>query len=550
MKYIYSTYLALTILCGFSCQSQNNNMKKIETGEYTGDSSRLEIYAPFELTTDISMLSASQKKMLPLLINAAKIMDTLFWMQSYGEPEPLLIAIESEKVREFARINYGPWDRLADNAPFLSAFSEKPAGARFYPSDMTRAEFEAAELEGKDDPYTLVRRDDAGELTTIPYHEEYRPWLERASGFLKEAASMAENESLKHYLNLRAEALMNDQFTKSDEAWLDISDNTLDIIIGPIENYEDHLYNYKTAYEAYVLVKDREWSQRLEKYVSYLAELQESLPVPASLKAEKPGTDAQLNAYDAVYYAGDCNSGSKTIAVNLPNDETLQQEKGTRRSQLKNAMQAKFELILEPIADVLIAPEQRKHITFEAFFANTMFHEVAHGLGIKNTINGKGTVREALQEEFSWLEEGKADILGLYMVDYLYDKGVITEGNLEDYYTTFMASIFRSVRFGASSAHGKANMLRFNYFLEHEAFSRNPSDGTYRVNMDKMKEAIVSLSRTILELQGNGDKAAVARLSQETGVIRSQLQSDLDRLTELGIPVDIVFRQGMEYIFD
>src|SRR5690606_2006355 len=414
-----------------------------------------------------------------------------------------------------------------DNAPFLSAFSEKPAGARFYPSDMTRAEFEAAELEGKDDPYTLVRRDDAGELTTIPYHEEYRPWLERASGFLKEAASMAENESLKHYLNLRAEALMNDQFTKSDEAWLDISDNTLDIIIGPIENYEDHLYNYKTAYEAYVLVKDREWSQRLEKYVSYLAELQESLPVPASLKAEKPGTDAQLNAYDAVYYAGDCNSGSKTIAVNLPNDETLQQEKGTRRSQLKNAMQAKFELILEPIADALIDPAQRKHITFEAFFANTMFHEVAHGLGIKHTINGSGTVREALQEESSWLEEGKADILGLYMVDYLFEKGVITEGSLADYYTTFLASIFRSVRFGASSAHGKANMLRFNYFLEHDAFTRNETDGTYSVDMEKMKAAVVSLSRKILELQGNGDKEAVVRLGQESGVIQPGLQVDL-----------------------
>lgn len=550
MKHNYSTFFAITLISLFSCQSQKNNMEKVVVGELTVDSTRLGIYAPFELTTDISKLSETQKKMLPLLINAAKIMDTLFWFQAYGEPVPFLHVIESEKVREFARVNYGPWDRLANNEPFLSAFSSKPAGARFYPADMTKEEFEASNVEGKDDPYTLVRRNDEGELTAIPYHEAYKPYLERASGFLRKAAAISENESLQRYLNLRAEALLTDQFTQSDKAWLDLENNTLDIIIGPIENYEDHLYNYKTAYEAYVLVKDKEWSQRLEKYVSYLTELQESLPVPARYKAEQPGTDAQLNAYDAVYYAGDCNAGSKTIAVNLPNDETLQKEKGTRRSQLKNAMRAKFELILEPIADVLIAPEQRKHITFEAFFANTMFHEVAHGLGIKNTINGKGTVREALQEESSWLEEGKADILGLYMVDYLYKKGVITEGSLEDYYTTFIASIFRSVRFGASSAHGKANMLRFNYFLEQEAFSRNESDGTYRVDMENMKAAIVSLSRTILELQGNGDKAAVARLSQETGVIRSQLQSDLDRLTELGIPVDIVFRQGMEYIFD
>lgn len=547
---IYITFLAITLISLYSCDDSQELSETVPIGDYIGDSARLEIYAPFDLTTNMSVLTDTQKKMLPLLINAAQVMDTLFWLQAYGEPGPFLDAITSDKVRHFARINYGPWDRLADNQPFLSAFGAKPAGARFYPADMTRAEFEAADLAGKDDPYTLVRRNAEGELETIAYSEEYHPYLQRASGYLKEAAALSENASLKQYLNLRAEALLTDDFTRSDEAWLDITDNTLDIIIGPIENYEDHLYNYKTAYEAYVLVKDRAWSQRLEKYVSYLTELQESLPVPDAYKAEAPGTDAQLNAYDAVYYAGDCNSGSKTIAVNLPNDETLQKEKGTRRSQLKNAMQAKFELILVPIAGVLIAPEQRKHITFEAFFANTMFHEVAHGLGIKNTIDGSGTVREALQEESSWLEEGKADILGLYMVDYLYDKGVIEEGNLEDYYTTFLASIFRSVRFGASSAHGKANMLRFNYFLEHEAFSRDDSDGTYRVDMEKMKAAVASLSRIILELQGNGDKTGVARLGLESGVIGNQLQSDLDRLTELGIPVDIVFNQGMDYIYE
>ncbi len=549
MKNIYSTlciFLVITLFGCISCEMTDENMKSMSVGAYTGDSARLGIYAPFTLTTDLTVLSEAERKMIPLLIEAARVMDTLFWKQAFGDPAPFLQSIESEEVREFARVNYGPWDRLADNTPFLSAFDAKPAGSQFYPEDMTKAEFEAAVLPGKTDPYTLVRRDSEGNLITTPYHVAYKPYLERASNYLKEAADLAENTSLKTYLNLRAEALLNDQFTRSDESWLDIENNTIDIIIGPIENYEDQLYNYKTAYEAYVLVKDREWSARLARYVNYLTELQESLPVPPEYKAEEPGTDAQLNAYDAVYYAGDCNAGSKTIAVNLPNDETLQKEKGTRRSQLKNAMQAKFELILEPIADVLIDPAQRKHITFEAFFANTMFHEVAHGLGIKHTINGSGTVREALQEESSWLEEGKADILGLYMVDYLFEKGVITEGSLEDYYTTFLASIFRSVRFGASSAHGKANMLRFNYFLEQEAFKRNDTDGTYSVDMEKMKSAVVSLSRKILELQGNGDKEAVVRLGQESGVIQPGLQADLDRLTELGIPVDIVFRQGEE----
>src|SRR5690606_22068195 len=422
MKFIYSTFLVTTLLVTFSCETTKESTEIMQVGDYIGDSSRLEIYAPFKLTADMSVLTESQKQMLPLLIEAAKVMDTLFWYQAFGQPDPFLNAIASDKVREFARINYGPWDRLAENRAFLSAFGAKPPGARFYPEDMTKEEFEAADLPDKRGLYTLIRRDDNGNLVSVPYHEEYRPYLERASSYLRQAASISENASLKRYLELRAEALLTDQYSESDRAWLDMTDNTIDIIIGPIENYEDHLYNYKTAYEAYILVKDKEWSQRLEKYISYLTELQESLPVPTAYKSEAPGTDAQLNAYDAIYYAGDCNSGSKTIAVNLPNDETLQQEKGTRRSQLKNTMQAKFELILNPIADELIAPEQRKHITFEAFFANTMFHEVAHGLGIKNTINGLGTVREALQEESSWLEEGKADILGLYMVDYLYGK--------------------------------------------------------------------------------------------------------------------------------
>jgi len=541
MKFIYSTFLVTTLLVTFSCETTKESTEIMQVGDYIGDSSRLEIYAPFKLTADMSVLTESQKQMLPLLIEAAKVMDTLFWYQAFGQPDPFLNAIASDKVREFARINYGPWDRLAENRAFLSAFGAKPPGARFYPEDMTKEEFEAADLPDKRGLYTLIRRDDNGNLVSVPYHEEYRPYLERASSYLRQAASISENASLKRYLELRAEALLTDQYSESDRAWLDMTDNTIDIIIGPIENYEDHLYNYKTAYEAYILVKDKEWSQRLEKYISYLTELQESLPVPTAYKSEAPGTDAQLNAYDAIYYAGDCNSGSKTIAVNLPNDETLQQEKGTRRSQLKNTMQAKFELILNPIADELIAPEQRKHITFEAFFANTMFHEVAHGLGIKNTINGLGTVREALQEEFSWLEEGKADILGLFMVDYLFDKGVITEGSLDDYYTTFLASIFRSVRFGASSAHGKANMLRFNYFYDHDAFTRNAEDGTYRVNMDKMRDAVASLSRLILELQGNGDKEGVASLGQESGHIGAQLQADLDRLMAKGIPVDIRF---------
>ena len=327
-------------------------------------------------------------------------------------------------------------------------------------------------------------------------------------------------------------------------AWLDMKTNTLDIVIGPIETYEDQLYGYKAAHEAYVLVKDMDWSKRLEKYAQYLPELQESLPVDPKYKTETPGTDTELNAYDVVYYAGDCNAGSKTIAINLPNDEQVQLEKGTRRLQLKNAMRAKFDKVLIPISKELIDPSQQKHITFDAFFSNTMFHEVAHGLGIKNTIDGSGTVRKALKEHSSSLEEGKADILGLHMIRQLHEKGEVTS-DLMDHYVTFMAGIFRSVRFGASSAHGKANMIRFNYFAEKGAFEYDSETGYYKVNREKFEQATEDLSRLILKIQGDGDYAGAGDLIKTKGIIGADLQKDLDKLSTAGIPVDITFEQGL-----
>ncbi|GAB4235385.1 MAG: hypothetical protein Tsb0034_09540 [Ekhidna sp.] len=508
---------------------------------------KLAIYKEVKLTTDISVLSDAEKKMIPLMIEASKIMDDLFWYEAYGNKDSLLNSLEDEAAKKYALINYGPWDRLDNNQPFIDGVGAKPAGANFYPVDMTKEEFEAAELTEKQSLYTFIRRDESGNLITVPYNEMFSEQVQRASQLLRQCADLAEDEGLKTYLTLRADALLNDDYRDSDMAWMDMKTNGLDFVVGPIENYEDQLYNYKAAHEAYVLVKDKSWSERLAKYAAFLPELQAGLPVDDQYKAESPGTDADLNAYDVVYYAGDCNSGSKTIAINLPNDEQVQLEKGSRRLQLKNAMQAKFDHILLPISEVLIHPDQRKHITFDAFFGNTMFHEVAHGLGIKNTINGKGTVRNALKEHSSALEEGKADILGLYMITQLHEKGEI-EGDLNDYYVTFMAGIFRSVRFGAASSHGKANMIRFNFFNEYGAFAKDEATGTYRVDFEKMKEAMDALSELILTLQGNGDYEGVAALVAEKGKIGDTLQSELDRLAEQNIPVDIVFEQGVEVL--
>lgn len=538
--------IILTVL--FSCKEdkEDRKPKKQVTVEenMTAMQKNLNKYVSFKLTSDVSVLSENERKMLPILIKAAEKMNALFWYDAYGDKNELLSGISDEDTKKFVEINYGPWDRLDGNSSFVDGIGKKPAGANFYPKDMTKEEFETFTDKSKSSLYTFIRRNDDGDLITVPYHKQFEAEVNEVSGLLLEAAVLAEDEGLKKYLELRAQAFLDDNYQPSDLAWMDMKTNTLDIVIGPIESYEDQLFGNKAAHEGYVLIKDQEWSGKLARFAAFLPELQVGLPVDDVYKQETPGTDSDLNAYDVVYYAGDCNSGSKTIAINLPNDEEVQLQKGTRRLQLKNAMRAKFDKILVPISEYLIEEGQRKHITFDAFFANTMFHEVAHGLGIKNTINNKGTVRSSLKELASALEEGKADVLGLYMVQQLHKKGEI-EGDMKDYMTTFMTSIFRSIRFGASSAHGKANMIRFNFFKEKEAFTKN-EDGTYKVNYDKMEGAMKDLSNLILTLQGNGDYDGVAKLVAEMGKISEDLQSDLDKLSNANIPVDVIFEQGIE----
>ena len=514
---------------------------------------KLAKYTDFRLTADVSTLSDAEKQMIPLLIEAAQHMDTAFWLQAYGERDALMRGLdgldEADKLKRYADINYGPWDRLKDNESFVPGIGPKPPGANFYPEGLTADELTSAaeSNEALLSQYTMVRTDDAGELTAVPYSEFFAEQYQAAADKLRQAAELAQDAGLKKYLELRAEALLSDEYLDSDLAWMDMKTNGLDVVIGPIESYEDKLLGRKTSNEAYVLVKDRAWSDRLSKYAEMLPGLQEGLPVADEYKQETPGTDSDLNAYDVVYYAGDCNAGSKTIAINLPNDERVQLEKGTRRLQLKNAMRAKFDKILVPISGVLIDEGQRGHITFDAFFGNTMFHEVAHGLGIKETITGNGSVRNALGANASALEEGKADVLGLYMVTQLHGQGEI-DGDLMDNYTTFLASIFRSIRFGSASAHGVANLIRFNFFQEMGAFSRDEATGTYKVDPDKMQEAGNALSEKILVLQGNGDAAAVEAFVAQYGVETEQLRADLDRLSAEGIPVDITFTQGVDVL--
>ena len=506
-------------------------------------------YAVVPLKADLSGFDENGKRMIALLVQAAQVMDDLYWQQSWdGDRAALLQRAPDAGTRDLVALNFGPWDRLNEDKPLLEGIGPRPPGATFYPADMTTQEFEQADLADKASWYTLLRRDANGKLVTVPYHVAYKADLERAAGLLREAAKLSADASFASYLELRAKALLDDDFQASDLAWMDMKSNPVDIVIGPIESYEDALFGYKTAYEGIVLVKDQEWSQRLARFAQFLPELQRGLPVPDKYKAQMPGSNADLNAYAAVYYGGDANVGAKTIAINLPNDEEVQLQKGTRRLQLENVMQAKFDAIMLPIAKQLVADDQLQHVTFDAFFQNTMFHEVAHGLGIKNTLDGKGTVSEALKDQASSFEEGKADVLGLHMAQKLADKGEMDKAKLLDNYVTFLAGIMRSVRFGAADAHAKANMVRFNFFAEQGAFSRDAQTGRYRVDAEKMRKAIDALSAKLLTIQGDGDYAGAKQLTDTLGVIEPDLAADLKKLEAAGIPVDIRFQQGLDVL--
>lgn len=569
--------------------------------------SRLRMYKKFSLKTDTALLSTAERECITHLIKAAEIADGIFWKQTIGDKKTFLKSIKDTTERKFAEINYGPWDRLNNDEPFLKGYGPKPVGVNFYPNDFSIQGMDSNVLKFIREPYGIVRdfklpgpinpqKQQDGPIIPEPmglpldgvngkryqaikYGEFYRGDVMKMIDEIGVAANaiIKEDPEFCQYLRERMGALMMDDYIISDIKWLGLRGH-LDLIIGPIENYEDKLLGAKTSYEAYVLVRDKAWGAKLDKFIAYLPMLQASLPVADEFKPVlnsgqesgigepinepgfppmiKPSSSlSSLAVFDVVYYGGDCNAGSKTIAVNLPNDEVLQKHFGTRRSQLKNTMQAKFENMVLPISAIVIAPSQQKYINFNAFFSNVMFHEVAHGLGVKNLVNNNIiTVRNALGVDYSAIEECKADVLGLYMVTQLFDKKEL-EGSLDDYYVTFVASVFRSVRFGASSAHGKANMIIFNTLLRDEAIvleqkGKSAGDGGlekrhYKVNIEKMRQVISDLAAELLMLQGNGDVAGVKTMLAIRGGIDTSMMIDLKRIEKAGIPIDLIFDQGI-----
>ena len=509
---------------------------------------KVEGYAPFELSSPlVSGLTENEKEIVQIFFKLADITDDLFWKQTFGD-KTLIDGIEDPYAREFAYINYGPWDRLDDNKPFVKGYGAKPDVCTYYPADMTADEFEAFDDPDKLSWYTVVRRDENGKLKSVPYHVEYAAEVEEMCTLMQKAADLAEDPGLKNYLLKRIEAFRTDDYLESDLAWMDMKESNIDIVVGPIESYDDKFQETKTSYESYILLKDNERSKDLAKFVAMLPELQKELPCRPEYKTFVPGTSSDLNVYDAVYYAGDGNAGSKTIAINLPNDERVHALKGTRRLQLRNVMKAKFDKIMLPIGEQVLSKEDMEHLKFDAFFWNVTFHEVAHGLGVKETIDGKGTVDAAMGTEKTSWEEAKADILGLFMVCRLVEKGEITNITVEDALTTYIAGIFRSVRFGAASSHGKANMMCFNYMQQQGAFSKN-EEGKYTIDYAKAREAMNSWADLILTTQGDGNVEFAADFRAKNGGITPVLQQDLDRINAAGIPKDVRFIQGPDVLF-
>ncbi|MDY3267905.1 MAG: Zn-dependent hydrolase [Phocaeicola sp.] len=523
----------------FSCstQQQESPMK-----------AKVEEYAHVELKSDlVNGLNEKEKELVKIFFQVGEITDNLFWKQTFGD-KSVLDTITDSYAKEFAMIHYGAWDRLDNNKPFLLGYGEKLDVCNYYPHDITSEEFDALEDENKNSWYTVIRRNDDGSLKSVWYHDEYADEIGRICSLLEKAVTLAEDPGLKNYLEKRIEAFKTDDYLESDLAWMDMKDSKVDFVTGPIESYDDMFRETKASYESFILLKDEARSKDLAKFVSMLPALQKELPCEPEYKTFVPGTSSDLNVYDAVFYAGDCNAGSKTIAINLPNDERVHAMKGTRRLQLRNSMKAKFDKILMPIGELVVTPEQQKYLNFDAFFWNVTFHEVAHGLGVKQTINTNESVDAVMGTEKTSWEEAKADILGLFMVTKLVEMGEITNITAEDAITTYIAGILRSVRFGAASSHGKANMMCFNYMEKAGAFTRN-AQGQYVIDFQKAKDAMNGWASLILKTQGDGNVEFATKYREENGGITPALQADLDRINSAGIPRDITFIQGEKVLF-
>jgi hypothetical protein len=512
--------------------------------------SKIKRFAPTEITGDISKLSDGDKKALAKLIEVAKIFDQLYIRQVWSGNEAVLQKLENDTTAEgklrlhYFNINMSPWSNIDGNEPFVDGVPKiKPPMANYYPEDMTKKEFDSwlkklpkAEQEKATGYFTVIRRDEKGKLKIVPYFEEYITLLSKASFLLKDAAELTDNPTLKAFLTKRANAFVTNDYYESDVAWMDL-DSPIDVTIGPYEVYLDDLFNYKAAFEAYINLRDDAETAKLTKFSKYLQEVENNLPINPKYRNPKLGALSPIRVVDELIIGGEARAGVQTAAYNLPNDERVIKEKGSKRVMLKNVQEAKFNKVLVPIAGAVLDPADQSKLSFDLFFTHILAHELMHGLGPHNIIvkGKKTTVRQEMKELSSALEEAKADISGLFMLQYLMDKGMI-ENASDKLYTTYLASIFRSVRFGINEAHGKGTALQFNYLKDEGAITYNEAKGTFAVT-PKMKDAVKKLTGEIMTIQAEGSYVKAKKLLDTYGVLRPEVKSALDKLGD--IPVDI-----------
>ncbi len=509
--------------------------------------------APTPLEVDVSGLNAGDRTALIKSIQAARVIDDIFLQQLWSGNEGLYRQLREDtsalgKARlNMFWINKGPWSDLDGHRAFLPGVPErKPLGANFYPEDMTREEFEqwvagfpSKQAEEAKSFFTVIRRDPQRQLEIVPYYSAYKDDLERAANFLREGASATNNTSLKHFLETRAAAFLNDDYYESDLAWMDL-DAPVEVTIGPYETYNDELFGYKAAFEAYVCIRDEAETEKLKGLSNHLQDVENNLPIDPGYRNPKLGSTTPIRVVNEVLSAGDGNHGVQTAAFNLPNDERVIQQKGSKKVMLKNVQHAKFDRTLIPISRIVLPTSAQDQVSFDWFFTHILAHELSHGIGPHQiTVNGKtSSVRQELRELYSTIEEAKADVTGLFMVQYFFDKGILPGGEESErkLYDTFLASSFRTLRFGITEAHGRGMALQFNYLVDHGAFIARP-DGRFEVNFEKIKESVRTLTHDLMTVEAGGDYAGAKKMLDGLGVMRPVLTRALDHLR--GIPVDI-----------
>jgi hypothetical protein len=542
-----------TALCVFLPQvALAQKGRAAQPGELAELNAKIRRFAPTVITADTSRLSAGDRRALQKIVEAARLFDPLFLRQVWSGNVALKTRLEADKTPlgrarlHYFQINDGPWSQLDDNVAFLAGVpEEKPATAAHYPDDMTKQEFETwlatlpeSEKQKATGFFWAVRRDAAGKLKLVPYSEEYRAFLVPASALLRQASELTDNATLRNFLSKRADAFLSDNYYESDVAWMEL-DAPIDVTIGPYETYSDGVFGYKAAFESYVTLRDEVETAKLGRFSGLLQDLENNLPIEPRYRNPKLGAAAPIRVVNVVYSSGEGNSGVQTAAFNLPNDEKVVNEKGSKRVMLKNVQEAKFQKTLVPISRVVLSPADQRKVSFEAFFTHVLAHELMHGLG-PQTINVGGretSVRQELKDAHSAIEEAKADITGLWALQYLMDKGTLDRGLEQSLYTTFLASAFRSVRFGVKEAHGRGVAMQFNYLTDEGAIKYDPATKTFSVVPARIKEAVRKLTGELLTIEAEGSYDRAKAILEKYAVIRPEMQGALERLKD--VPVDI-----------